>query len=87
MGMVRNGKWTLCYGHGNPPEIELYELEADPDEFNNLANHPDAIKIKEKLIARLLNIWGDPDELTNRILQSQVERDVICRITGLGVLF
>ncbi len=87
MGMVRSGKWKICYGHGDPPEIELYDLDADPGEFANLAGHPDVAEIQQKLTTRLLEIWGDPDELTRRILQSQDEREVIRKIAGPGVLF
>lgn len=87
MGMLRVGKWKLCYGHGALPEIELYDLEQDPGEFNNLAGHPDVVEIEARLTARLLEVWGDPDELTHRILRSQEEREVIRKIAGAGVLF
>lgn len=87
MGMVRTGKWKLCYGHGDPPEIELYDLEADAGEFNNLAGHSKFKEIQDLLTARLLSVWGDPDDLTRRILKSQAEREVIRKIAGAGVLF
>ena len=28
--MVRQGSWKLCYGHADPPELELYDLDVDP---------------------------------------------------------
>ena len=50
--MVRQGKWKLIsdldYGE------ELYDLETDPAETNNRANHPECRDIREQLTMQLL---------------------------------
>jgi len=40
------------------PELELFDLENDPWELNNLATDPDFIEIKEELLAEL-NHWRE----------------------------
>jgi choline-sulfatase len=87
VGMIRRGKWKLCYGHGDASEIELYDLEADPGEFENLAGRADAAQVQRELTDRLMEIWGDPDDLTRRILLDQEERGVIRGVTGVGTVF
>lgn len=50
-GAVRQGKWKLISRASLPTSVELYDLEADPGEQNNLARqHPD---IAQKLAVRL----------------------------------
>ena len=87
MGMVRSDKWKLCYGHGSPPELELYDLTEDPNEFNNLANSPEHLTTQNRLLKILLDQWGDPDLLTARIIQDQEEREIIRNVTGIGTIF
>jgi uncharacterized sulfatase len=41
---------------GSKPEFELYDLEKDPWELNNLAEHPDYQNIKQDLLSHL-NDW------------------------------
>ena len=72
--MIRKGNWKLCYGHGDPPELELYDLEADAGEFNNLAGRPEVRDVQERLLARIREEWPDPDRLTREIHISQEER-------------
>jgi choline-sulfatase len=52
------GKWKLCYGHGNPPELELYNLEEDPGEFQNIAYDSQYKSIREELMNKILSYWG-----------------------------
>lgn len=52
--MVRMGHWKLIYdmmGYG-----QLYDLERDPDELDNLFNRPEAAKEQATLMAELL-MW------------------------------
>ncbi len=76
MAMLRQGRWKLCYGHGTPPELELYDLESDPGEFHNLANEANYSKVRERMLARLLEHW-DPKEITREVMASQEARILI----------
>ena len=87
MGMVRSGRWKLCYGHGDPPEIELYDLEADPGEFTNLAGVAGHSEVQARLQKILLDQWGDPDALTAKIMQDQEDREIVRKVTGAGTIF
>ena len=72
--MVRRGNWKLCYSHGDPPDMELYNLESDPGEFDNLAADPEYDSVRERLAAKAMEVWGDPDELDRSIKDSQRSR-------------
>ncbi len=87
MGMVRSGNWKLCYGHSDPVDLELYDLENDPGEFTNLADIPEYSEIQTRLLTILLDQWGDPDELTAKIVRDQEGRQIIRNVTGVGTIF
>jgi len=74
MAMLRRGRYKLNYSLDDPPE--LYDLEADPGEFDDRAADPAYAAIREDLRARLLAHW-DPIELERRVRQSQQERLLI----------
>jgi len=80
--MIRKGNWKLFYTHGDPPEIELYDLAADPGEVINLADDPAYADIRQRLISRILKIWGDPDQMHREIVASQNMRYLIREVTG-----
>ena len=85
--MVRQGAWKLCYSHGDPPDIELYDLESDPGEFTNLAGDPGHRQLQARLEARVMEIWGDPDRLTREIVAGQESRLMIRRVLGDSAVF
>lgn len=85
--MIRRGKWKLCYSHGDPPELELYDLESDPGEFKNLADNPACRDVQESLVSRVEEIWGDPERLTREIIASQESRLLIRQAAGDAALF
>jgi choline-sulfatase len=87
MGMVRSGKWKLCYGHGDPVELELYDLETDPGEFTNLASTEEHAQVVERLLKILMDQWGDPDTLTAKIVRDQEDREIVRNVTGVGTIF
>lgn len=56
---VRVPGWT--YALFNNFEEEMYDLQADPYQLNNLANHPDYTEIKRLLIAKMHSLKdGNP---------------------------
>ena len=81
--MVRQGRWKLSYSHNREsPDLELYNLETDPSEFDNLANDGRHTAVQQRLTARVLDIWGDPDTLDRRIKDSQRSRLMIRDVLG-----
>ena len=54
--MIRSGKWKLIYYHGHQPQ--LFDLEADPREINDLADDPGYRDIRDGLTARILADWN-----------------------------
>ena len=71
--MLRTGKWKLCCGYGDPLELELYDLDSDPGEFDNLADNPGSSQIKETLLKRLTAQW-DGERVAHEVKVSQAER-------------
>jgi N-sulfoglucosamine sulfohydrolase len=64
------------------PAIELYDLENDPDEFMNVANHPDYMQIGRELIG-LLEQWRK--ETKDRPYYKRRKPDNVCRVTGFRI--
>ena len=50
--MIRNDKWKYIYYKGFPPQ--LFDLKNDPDEFNDLGQSKDHLKIIEEMKELLL---------------------------------
>ncbi len=73
--MVKKGHFKYNYYVGSPPQ--LFDLDADPNEFTDLAGHPDWASVQadlhQELLARL-----DPDEVDRRAKENQ-QRDGIAR--------
>lgn len=69
--MVRQGRWKYIYTFGLPPV--LFDLEADPDELNNLAGNPAVAATQAALHDRLVLGWN-PEQVHERILASQRRR-------------
>ncbi|MGC1427336.1 MAG: choline-sulfatase [Albidovulum sp.] len=69
--MVRHGRFKLIYTHGHPDL--MYDLDADADELQNLADDPAHKDTLAGLKTILLDGW-DPVEIDQKIRTSQAER-------------
>lgn len=72
--MVRSGDWKLIYTHGEAPQ--LFDLAADPDERDDLANDPTHAPVRERLAARVLEGW-DPEQVAARIRERRRDKDIL----------
>ena len=72
--MLRAGRWKLNYYHREP--VELYDLESDPDELENLADRPEYAAVQEALTRRVLAGW-DPDAVEAEVRRSHRNRQII----------
>ncbi|WP_254693188.1 choline-sulfatase [Sulfitobacter sp. SK011] len=69
--MVRQGRFKLIYTH-NHPDL-LFDLKADPDELQTLADDPTHDETLQRLKSILLDGW-DPEDIDQQIRTSQAER-------------
>lgn len=81
LAMLRRGRYKLNYSWGEA--VELYDLEADPGEFHDLANVADYRDIVADMRARLLADW-DPAALDSQIRASQRRQKYIEDRFGTG---
>ena len=55
--MIRRGEWKLNHYHGHD-QPQLFNLETDPGEWNDLANDPDYSEIRDELLAEVRADWS-----------------------------
>lgn len=60
--MLRSGKWKLVHYDGMRPQ--LFDLDADPHEFVDLAERPEQAAVRDRLTARVLEGWSAETILT-----------------------
>jgi len=56
MRMIRRGRWKLVHYEGYRPQ--LFDLESDPDEFNDLGEDPAHAEVRQELHERVLADWS-----------------------------
>ena len=74
---VRTTQYKLMHYYHDIDAWELYDLDNDPKELNNVYDHPDYADIVKKLKAelkRLQTLYGDSDELSQKFLEEDLER-------------
>ena len=81
MAMLRRGRYKLNYSWGD--SAELYDLEADPGEFHDLASSAKHQDLIADMTARLLSDW-DPAALDRRVRASQRRQKYIEDRFGTG---
>ena len=86
-GMVRSSKWKLSYSHAETPELELYDMDADHGEFNNLVGQAEYLEVQDRLLTTLMRMWGDPNSITRRVIASQEDRYLMRQVHGEGSPF
>ncbi|MEZ4499017.1 MAG: hypothetical protein R2839_02925 [Thermomicrobiales bacterium] len=74
MAMLRRGRYKLNYSLGDAPE--LFDVEADPDELNDLAQDPAYASVRDALERDLLGRWN-PEALDQQVRASQRARKLI----------
>ena len=74
---VSTDRYKLIHFYYDVDEWELYDLVKDPDEMQNVIDNPEYQQVKEELLVRLDELrkqYGDSDELTKEILESDLNR-------------
>jgi choline-sulfatase len=80
--MIRRGKVKYVYIHGY--ESQLFDLEADPGEWHNLAGRAEYHEVEESLKARILERF-DPDAIDQAVTESVRKRTLVrgaMKLTG-----
>jgi len=74
---IRTKRYKLIHFYYDIDAWELYDLEKDPKELNNLYDNPAYSGIIKNLKAQLQKLrkqYGDSDELTQQLLEQYLER-------------
>jgi arylsulfatase A-like enzyme len=74
---VRTDQYKLLYFYYDIDAWELYDLEKDPNEINNVYNDPsyeDIVAELKKEIKHLQDLYGDSDELTQQLLDQDLKK-------------
>jgi choline-sulfatase len=74
--MVRRGRYKLNYYWQEPPE--LFDLEADPAEVEDLSGSPSHAAVREELTGIVLSDWN-PADVDRRVRASQAKRRILVR--------
>ena len=79
--MVRRGRFKYTHIHRHPPQ--LHDVEADPDELEDLAGRPETAEVQRQLHERCLADW-DPGALERTIRADQQDRLLVTEANRKG---
>jgi choline-sulfatase len=86
--MVRRGPYKYVYSDGEPDQPadppQLFDLENDPDELDDLAGRSEYQQIESELAQRVHQRW-DADDLRRRVLETQKRRRFIYNTLRKGL--
>jgi len=74
---VRTKRFKLIHFYYDIDVWELYDLQNDPQELNNVYNDPAYADAAEELkleLKRLRKVYGDSEELDKRFLEEDLEK-------------
>ena len=72
--MIRIDRWKLNYYHGYAPQ--LFDLETDPLEVNDLADDPAFRDIRDQLVAKILVDW-DPESIIDSMAAKRESKELL----------
>ena len=81
--MLREGRWKYIAYAGFAPQ--LFDLQADPDERNDLGLSGAHVEIRARLHARLCQEFGDPEAISARAFADQALR--IEQLGGIDAIY
>jgi arylsulfatase A-like enzyme len=74
---IRTDRYKLIHFYYDVDEWELYDLEKDPQEMNNVFSDPEYADVKIRLLARLKTLreeYQDSDSQTKAILEEDLKK-------------
>ncbi len=72
--MVRKGPWKLVYYDGLRPQ--LFNLEQDPGELNDLAEDSAHAEVRSELLERVLEDWS-PEGIADQMARRRAEKEYL----------
>ncbi len=79
--MIRRGGYKYVYSEPDPEQ--LYDLQADPNELENLAGRPEYEEMRRAFHTEIMERW-DPQALRRSVIQSQRRRRLVARSLMAG---
>jgi choline-sulfatase len=73
--MARNGNWKFIHYHGWQ-QVELYNLDEDPNEFHNLGQSQQYATMRKEFIRKIQQFW-DGQEVQSQVARRNRHFDII----------
>jgi len=81
--MVRRGRYKYIFSEPDPEQ--LYDLESDPRELENLADHPEYESLRRSFFEEVRAYW-DPPAIWQDVIASQRRRHLAAQALTTGTL-